>query len=177
MSPLQADYATGGNRAAPPAEPRGKRGADATVDASVSTWMCLVLSADGQRRRRLLDLTDAAGWRPIECDSVSEAVRQADRWKTHLAVLDLLGLAEPHRETFRKFAERLSQRPDPLLMICDDEASADELWARQLGAWLYLPEPELGEDLMRLCVEALRAAEKQQAAANPKKATVAGDAR
>jgi hypothetical protein len=128
--------------------------------------MCLILSADAERRQRLLGITSEAGWRPIECESVGDAIRQSDRWKTHLAVVDFCGLPERQRQTFRKFAERLGTQTEPLLMICDDEdsSSTSELWARQTGVWLYLPEASLGNDLVDLCTEAIVAAEKQAVA-------------
>ena len=44
-----------------------------------------------------------------------------------------------------------------LLVICGSEDNVDEeLWARQLGAWLYLPGVCDGDSLTSLCVEARR---------------------
>ncbi len=169
MSPLHADYiaehehetALQSNSTEPVSAGQGLQTASTSV--ANSTWMCLVLSANAERRQRLLGITDEAGWRPIECESVGDAIRQSDRWKTRLAVVDFCGLPERQRQTFRKFAERLGKQAEPLLMICDDEdsSSTNELWARQVGVWLYLPEASLGNDLVDLCAEAILAAEKQ----------------
>jgi hypothetical protein len=42
-------------------------------------------------------------------------------------------------------------------VICGSEDNVDEeLWARQLGAWLYLPGVTDGDSLTSLCVEARR---------------------
>ncbi len=182
MSPLHADYAVENEQpkrlptdaAGGPATEQGRRQRTVQPGAAVSTWKCLVLSADADRRRRLLGITENAGWRPLECESVGAAMRQADRWKTYLAVIDFCGLKERQRQTFRKFAERLGKQTEPLLMICDDDDSSSigELWARQLGVWLYLPEVSLGDELVELCAEAFRATEKQALA----QATLLADA-
>jgi DNA-binding NtrC family response regulator len=171
MSPLHADYLAQRKTSAPSTKHVAQRRGGAAVEAEVSVWMCLVLSVDADRRRRLLDLTEEAGWNPVECESVGEAIRQADRWRTRLAVLDFCGLPAKHRDTFRRFAERLALRPEPLLLVCDDSAGEGELWARQTGAWVYLPDPQLGDDLVRLCSEAIVAAEKQAEAQQPARAT------
>lgn len=169
MSPLHADYIAEHERQtalqtdADGTATAGQGLRTAVTRVANSTWMCLILSADAERRSRLLGITSEAGWRPIECESVGDAIKQSDRWKTHLAIVDFCGLAERQRQTFRKFAKRLGKQTEPLLMICDDEdsSSTSELWARQVGVWLYLPEASLGNDLVDLCAEAIQAAEKQ----------------
>lgn len=172
MSPLHADFiAENKSQASLQTDAvgtvsDGQRLRTAATSVINSTWMCLVLSPDIERRRRLLGITGDAGWRPIECESVGDAMKQSERWKTHLAIVDFYGLHERQRQTFRKFAEWLGKKSEPLLMICDDEdsSSTSEVWARQVGVWLYLPEASLGNDLVDLCAEAIQAAEKQAVA-------------
>ena len=164
MSPLHAEYQSAEADAVARTKAAENLRRDDPVGVSTSTWMCLVLSLDPERRRRLIDITEEAGWRAVSCDSVSEAVRRSERWKTHLAVLDLLGVSGVSRQAVRDFASRLATHPEPLLMVCDGASNDDELWARKLGVWLYLPSATLGDDLVDFCSEALTATEKQQAA-------------
>lgn len=160
MSPPSVDCAPGAIRPGV-AEQRRRRAPAATA---TTTWTSLVVSPNGDRRRRIVSAAEVGGWRVIECTQVDEALRRAERWRTQLAVLDLYGAAATDRVALQSLAEKLAGRPEPLLMICDDAAANDELWARQLGAWLYLPAPELGDDLVGVCVGALDAVEKQQRA-------------
>ncbi len=50
---------------------------------------------------------------------------------------------------------------EPGVSIPEAPSSKGELWARQAGVWLYLPEASLGDALVELCAEAIHAAEKQ----------------
>ena len=47
-------------------------------------------------------------------------------------------------------------------MVCGSEDSVDEeLWARQLGAWVYLPGVSSGDALMSLFAEARRVSDRR----------------
>lgn len=126
--------------------------------------VALLLVSDDARRPAIADAVDAAGWHVLVCDSVGDAMRQADRWRTQLAVIELAATTDAHRATFQKFAEQLGNSGSPLVVISDERPTpADELWARQSGAWLYLPEMDSGEDLTALCRDALQSVRKQAA--------------
>jgi hypothetical protein len=61
-------------------------------------------------------------------------------------------------------AEEFAGRPGSLLVICGSEDSAEEeLWARQLGAWVYLPGVASGDTLVSLCADARRLSERRGA--------------
>ncbi|MGL4512107.1 MAG: hypothetical protein ACRCT8_03395 [Lacipirellulaceae bacterium] len=171
MSHFRVEHTMGIGLDAP--APRG--GASRHVEAPhltrvVASWTAMVLSIDDARRRRLSEAAASAGWRTIDCRSVSEAGQVAQRWRTQLAVIDL-GAAERDGDgaagdersklALRRLAERLAEASGPLLMVCDDDPdAAAELWAREVGVWLYLPEATLGEDITALCSEAMAIAEK-----------------
>jgi hypothetical protein len=51
-----------------------------------------------------------------------------------------------------------------LLVVCGSEDSVDEeMWARQLGAWVYLPGVSGADALMSLFAEARRVGERRGA--------------
>ncbi len=61
-----------------------------------------------------------------------------------------------------EIAEEFAGRTGTLLVVCGSEDSVEEeLWARQLGAWVYLPGVSGGDALMSLFAEARRAAERK----------------
>ena len=115
-------------------------------------WSCMVLSPAESRLEAMSRGARRAGWNPIDCLSTEEAVRQDRRWRTQLALVDMDG-----NRSAQEYIDLVSGRSDLLLMICDERPTGEsETWARQAGAWLYLPEPQLGEELVELCSEALR---------------------
>ena len=63
-----------------------------------------------------------------------------------------------------EIAEEFAGRPGTLVVVCGSGDSVDEeLWARQLGAWVYLPGVSGGDALMSLFAEARRVAERKGA--------------
>jgi len=118
---------------------------------------CVVVSGDASRRHRFEAAVELAGW--LECASpeTSGELRQAVDRDFQLAIVDIASpLGERVNDTI-EIAEELAARPGTLLVICGSEDNVDEeLWARQLGAWLYLPGVCDGDSLTSLCVEARR---------------------
>ena len=124
------------------------------------TWGCLLLSDEARRRRMLEQTAIAAGWDPIPCSSVGDAIQQHNRWQTQLAVVDLSTMNAVSKSADLHFASRLASR-ERLLLICDEPTDANgELAARQVGAWMYLPSPEFGAGLTALLSDARAIAEK-----------------
>ncbi len=63
-----------------------------------------------------------------------------------------------------EIAEEFASRSNTLVVVCGSGESIDEeLWARQLGAWVYLPGVSGGDALMSLFGEAQRVVERQGA--------------
>jgi len=61
-----------------------------------------------------------------------------------------------------EIAEEFAGRPGTLLAICGSDDNVDEeLWARPLGAWVYLPGVTSGDALVSLVTEARRLAERR----------------
>ncbi|NBW96872.1 MAG: hypothetical protein EBR28_09120 [Planctomycetia bacterium] len=118
---------------------------------------CLVVSGDPARRSRFEAAVELAGW--LECASPEAAgdLRQAVDRDFQLVIVDIAApLGDRVNDTI-ELAEEMASRPGTLLVVCGSEDSVDEeLWARQVGAWLYLPGVCDGDSLTSLCVEARR---------------------
>jgi len=108
-----------------------------------------------------------AGWKTIECSAPAEAIRQAMLQTFPLALIDIrkgsqsgesqLDDQQPYNDLLRV----LQSTTGNLVVVCDSEAHPEgELWSRQLGAWMYLPNVDEQSDLARICREAKAIAEK-----------------
>jgi len=118
---------------------------------------CVVVTGDASRRRRFEAAVELAGW--LECTSpeTNGELRQAVDRDFQLAIVDIAAPLGNRVNDTIEIAEELAARPGTLLVICGSEDNVDEeLWARQLGAWLYLPGVCDGDSLTSLCVEARR---------------------
>jgi len=118
---------------------------------------CLVVSGDSARRRRFEAAVELAGW--LECASpeTSGEIRQAIDRDFQLVIVDIASPLGDRVSDSVEIAEEMAARPGTLLVICGSEDNVDEeLWARQLGTWLYLPGVCDGDSLTSLCVEARR---------------------
>ena len=118
---------------------------------------CLVVSGDSSRRGRFEAAAELAGW--LECASpeTSGELRQAIDRDFQLVIVDVASPLGDRVTDTLEIAEEMAARPGTLLVICGSEDNVDEeLWARQLGAWLYLPGVCDGDSLTSLCVEARR---------------------
>jgi DNA-binding response OmpR family regulator len=101
--------------------------------------LCIVVAADEGRCEVLCEAAESAGWIPILCDDVPSAVVNYKRTLVSLVIVDLD--APPGRPSvgFRKLLEWFAAQRHPLVVICGHEGDAqEEIWARQLGPWLYL---------------------------------------
>lgn len=163
----------------PPAEPSSatKVGSQKRLDkacrTSTALWTCLILSRNPSLQQHLNRSAKAAGWATTLCNELADAMRYANLRRFPLAMVDIsasLGgdttsdqLAED-REKYNDLLRLLNPMADGLVVVCDKEISGmGELWARQHGAWMYLPEVNEHSDLELLCREAKRSAEKLEA--------------
>ena len=84
-----------------------------------------------------------------------------------LAIVDLE--AQPPG-LFRPVVEQLTARSGLLLIVCGNEGHVEEeVWVRQLGAWLYLPGVPDVDSFTALCGEARHIAERLWKASNPQR--------
>jgi hypothetical protein len=108
--------------------------------STTGVGQCLVVSSHPVRRELLHGAADDGGWRPLVCGDSAAARQILSRTMTPLVVIDLYDDDGRRTEGLRRIAEELAIQPGYLLAIVGSEIDPlDEIWARQLGAWLYLP--------------------------------------
>jgi hypothetical protein len=125
---------------------------------------CLVVSGDESLRHRLDTMADLAGW--SACDTPVDAadLRSVIDGDYHLVIVDIARPVGERVNDTVEIAEEFAGRPGTLVVVCGSGESVDEeLWARQLGAWVYLPGVSGGDALMSLFAEAGRVAERRGA--------------
>lgn len=125
---------------------------------------CLVVSGDEGLRSRFEAVAELSGWSacdgPIDVADVDAAV-DGDY---QLVIVDIASPLGQRVNDSIEVAEEFAGRPGSLLVICGSEDSAEEeLWARQLGAWAYLPGVASGDTLVSLCTDARRLSERRRA--------------
>ncbi len=126
---------------------------------ATATFQCLVVSTSDPRREMLYRAAADGGWDVTACANVKSATRKVQRTFFHLSLVDLEGDGRRAPSGFRELCKRLCSDGIPLLAVCGHEGNAEEeIWARQLGVWLYLPGVESGENVSALCGEALKLA-------------------
>jgi hypothetical protein len=139
-------------------EVQRKSAAEAPVLKRVD--QCLVVSTVRERRELLSRATTDAGWDTIICADPPNATAVAQQFRFQMAWVDL----DPYGTTsaeFRDLCQLLAGMPGLLLAVCGHASNAEEeIWARQLGVWLYLPgvSTALPEELALLCEQARQAA-------------------
>jgi hypothetical protein len=112
-------------------------------------------------------LTRAAqegGWQPLVAPDIATARKYLARMWMQLAIVDLEHAPAEESESLREFLEEVSDSNGLLLVVCGNEGdSLEEIWVRQVGAWLYLPGVNSGSDVTLLCGEAKQIAEQLHA--------------
>lgn len=124
----------------------------------------LVVSGDAGLRGRLGTMADLGGF--SACDTPADAVelRSVIDGDYQLVIVDIARPLGDRVSDTVEIAEEFAGRPGTLLVVCGSDDSVDEeLWARQLGAWVYLPGVSGGDALMSLFAEARRVAERRGA--------------
>jgi hypothetical protein len=102
----------------------------------------------------------SGGFDPVLCKSGEEAQAASGRYRFPLVIVDLQE-AGPESPGYRELVEHLAANEDALLMLCGEEENPlEEIWARQHGAWLYLPGVDASCDVTMLCCEAKELADR-----------------
>ena len=124
---------------------------------------CLVVGPSEKRAALLSGSAEDSGWATSLSESPKKAKAQIIRERISMAVVDLESEAGKASEELKDLAERLAREKNLLLVLCGNEGNAmEEIWARQLGVWLYLPGVVDDSDLKSLFDEAKRIAQRRQ---------------
>ena len=123
---------------------------------------CLVVSGDDRLRHRLDTMADLNGWSACYTPADSDELRSVVDADFHLVVVDIANPLGDRVSDTVEIAEEFAGRSNTLVVVCGSGESVDEeLWARQLGAWVYLPGVSGGDALMSLFAEARRVVERR----------------
>ena len=117
---------------------------------------CLVYSGNERLREAIVEAAIHAGWVAIPCCDIAGAEREVRESRFEMAWLDIT--SEEDAASHQSLCQTVSQLPDVLLAICGMEGSqTEEIWARQLGTWLYLPGASADDrqEIELLCEQAL----------------------
>jgi DNA-binding response OmpR family regulator len=115
---------------------------------------CLVIASQPSRRQDLTNSAIESGWRTFQAADQAEAFGSLHRLQIQLAIVDLGSVGEPSHESLRSVVEHLATQGEVLTVVCGGMGNpTEEIWARQLGVWIYLPgvidphdmQPILGE--------------------------------
>ena len=123
---------------------------------------CLVVSGDDRLRHRLDTMADLSGWSACETPAEADELRSVVDADFHLVVVDIANPLGDRVSDTVEIAEEFAGSPNTLVVVCGSGESVDEeLWARQLGAWVYLPGVSGGDALMSLFAEARRVVDRR----------------
>ena len=132
---------------------RGVRLLHAAIPARMR---CVVVSWHPLRGECLRVVAEQESWNSVVCENAKELMQTVFCHDISLAVVDLPKISSGAYDSFRVLTEQLSElgtwngTSGILLVVCNggdgaDGNSADgnsvqeEIWARQLGVWCYLP--------------------------------------
>lgn len=133
---------------------------------------CLVVSSDAERAEMLASAAVDNGWDPIVCMDAESALAHQSRGFAQLAIIDL---ESDEAGEFPQLLGKLAASKSLLTMVCGNEENAEEeIYARQAGAWLYLPGVSESSNLSLLCGEAKHIVSKMYAASTTATAGKAG---
>jgi len=125
---------------------------------------CLVVTGDNGFRNRLLAATELGGWQECDAAETDADLHAAVDGDYRLVLVDVANPVGDRVSDMVELAEEFAARPGTLVVICGPEDGIDEeLWARQLGAWVYLPGAVAGDGLVSLFQEAGRLADRRSA--------------
>ena len=125
---------------------------------------CLIVSRDIERQEMLARGAADNGWETTVCGDAQSALAHQRRNFVQLVVVDLQG---DYEGDLAELLEQFSSANGLLTIVCgSDSDMEEEIWARQLGVWLYLPGVTDMTNVSLLCGEAKHIVERMHAAAN-----------
>ena len=122
---------------------------------ATSLFQCLIYSPVERRAHAWQRAARSSGWEPVVCDRPEIAAEYAVRNRLLFSILDLEALPESTTPLARSLCESWVGQGGPLIVVCgNEEDPLEEIWARSLGVWLYLPGVDETCDRDSLCNEA-----------------------
>lgn len=116
---------------------------------------CLVVSPSDSKRSMISLAAGDAGWDTIVCADAHDGMAAIQRIRFQMAWVDLEHSSEA--SLLRRLCEAIAAFPKMLLVVCGQvDIPEEEIWARQLGVWLYLPGISLNHsgEIAAMCEQA-----------------------
>jgi DNA-binding response OmpR family regulator len=136
--------------------------APAVRGGRIPALSCLVVSGNEGLRGRLNTMSELGGFTGCETPADATDLRSVVDADYQLVIVDIAHPLGDRVNDTVELAEEFASRPGTLLVVCGSDDSVDEeLWARQLGAWVYLPGVSNGDSLMSLFAEARRVVDRR----------------
>ena len=124
------------------------------TESPAAAYSCMIITSRDSRRDMFVSATEKSGWDVIQRATAPDAAQQSRTSAPHLMIVDLAD--GESTDECRALLESMSERDGTLLLVCGSEGDAmEEIWARGLGVWLYLPGVSDAADLSGLCADAL----------------------
>lgn len=142
---------------------RGQPRLERTVKSVATRGLleCLIVSPRARERDLLSRAATSSGWASVVCSDADTARHIAGRIIVKLAFIDLENASADSSAGLQELAAELTRLGCPLLVVCGSDGNRQqEIWARQLGAWLYLPGMAGEEEMTQLCEEARNVVER-----------------
>jgi len=119
---------------------------------------CLVVSWSDKRGELLRSVAENESWQAAVCEDVQEFLRSVFQLDVPLTIVDLPPRGAASYGQLREMATQACSLNRSLLVVCGAGNDRDEeMWARQLGAWAYLPEATDISGLRMVFAEARKA--------------------
>ena len=107
---------------------------------SVASLPCLIYSTSIGRRQRLARDAEAVGWSVVVAEDVGQAFDVIAKVRFPFALIDVESVTELELPQAQRLSEELAKQRDSLLAVIGrPDQFHDEIWARQIGVWVYLP--------------------------------------
>jgi hypothetical protein len=101
---------------------------------------CLVLTWSEGRAELLRSAARNESWQATVNIDIQEFLRNVFLLRVPLTFVDLPGVKQQGYPSWQGAAERAKELSDSLVVVCGFAGNPiEERWARQLGAWAYLP--------------------------------------
>ena len=125
--------------------------------AGIGLTQCLISSASQTRRNMLTAAASEGGWDSILCIPPDEIGRSVELAMFQFALIDLDQRGSTASGARDLVQELVQASPEVLVGVCGHEADpGEEIWARQLGVWLYLPGVTTSTEMSLLFEQALQ---------------------
>lgn len=145
--------------------PAGKVRTPVHVLAPPGLLRCLILSWSDQRAKRFQSAAEKEAWEAVVCSGAGKFLKCIFQHKVPLTLVDLPQVELDGYAELQNATAKVCDVSDSMLIICGEEENEDEeVWARQLGVWAYVPGVARPADLDWVFVEARKALAQQASA-------------